>query len=405
MYSKTIMNANNRDIGITASCLSLYFAMMPFDILPLLGLKYLLQGLALFTIFSVINHCAHTGLTIKKTGLYVVVFLLYSCLTVCYSINLNKSTSAIVTLTLNLLLVLVAGGCYKYNDKEISRIKKGIIIGTFITFIVLYFNVDFSSAGRLNVKLGYFESDSNLIPGYFFFLLVYSIQQLINHKKVLYSIPIIGVLVISLMTGSRGAMIGILLLIGFSVLYLVKQKLSIRKVITMTLLILVFVWIFNAFIIDLIPREITNRYTIDYIRDSGSTGRNDIWENLLGVFGQSSILRELFGHGIGTTTDLTTATVGSVSGGYAAHNLWIDQLMTGGIVGIIILVIMQIRFIKRALKSREITVIAPYLGCLFLCMSLSLISYKPMWNCMILIMIYENRLYANNCAMSQEVYK
>ena len=59
----------------------------------------------------------------------------------------------------------------------------------------------------------------------------------------------------------------------------------------------------------------------------------------------------------------------------------------GGIVGEIIFVIMIYRYVRAALKSKDAFLIGSYTGFLIMMMSLSLISYKPIWNCMMMIMI------------------
>ena len=73
--------------------------------------------------------------------------------------------------------------------------------------------------------------------------------------------------------------------------------------------------------------------------------------------------------------------------GHVAHNLWVDELVTGGVIGLFLLLLIHAVFMYTAINCRDTFTTAALMGFLIMCLNLSITSYKPMWNCMILIML------------------
>ena len=131
--------------------------------------------------------------------------------------------------------------------------------------------------------------------------------------------------------------------------------------------------------------EVLERFSPDYVEENGTTGRKDIWIYLIHLFLQSSPLRELFGYGAGVTSFVNR--MNTRMAGHVAHNLWVDELITGGLTGLFLLLLIHAVFMYTAIKCRDTFTIAAFMGFLIMCLNLSITSYKPMWNCMILIML------------------
>ena len=135
---------------------------------------------------------------------------------------------------------------------------------------------------------------------------------------------------------------------------------------------------------SLLPEEVAVRFTPEYIEEYGSTGRSAIWLYLLNRYSVSGIFRTLFGYGFGTVAYLNEYNH------LVAHNMWIEHLLAVGAIGLLIFVCMQAAYFAAAWRSKEIFVISAYTGYLVMMLSLTLLSYKPIWNCMIMILIISN---------------
>ena len=134
----------------------------------------------------------------------------------------------------------------------------------------------------------------------------------------------------------------------------------------------------------LLPEEIAIRFTPDYIANYKGTNRNDIWIEILKIYKEGSIERQLFGYGYGTVPTVNTFNH------LVAHNLWLDHLITGGILGLIVMICMHVIFLREAWCNKNAIIFATYSGYLTMCMTLSLTNYKPLWNAMMMIMILHN---------------
>ena len=86
----------------------------------------------------------------------------------------------------------------------------------------------------------------------------------------------------------------------------------------------------------------------------------------------------LFGHGYGTTTLVNQMNH------RVAHNLYLDNLITLGLFGVILQVASQCVVLWIFHKRKKYALLGAYIGMLGMCMSLSLTACKPLWN-MILI--------------------
>ena len=133
----------------------------------------------------------------------------------------------------------------------------------------------------------------------------------------------------------------------------------------------------------LVAPEMLQRYTIEYIENYRGINRTDLWFTLLDVYKNSSFFRQLFGYGVNTVIHVEWLSH------HVAHNLWLELLIANGLIGLIALCFMQVTFLKVAFKTKNLILISTYIGLLVMCFTLSLVSYKPIWNIMIMIMISE----------------
>lgn len=374
------------EISRPAICLGVYFMMMPFDSFPVGEIGSLLKIVALLPVAAILllERDIHIQLTPTLTSF--ALYCIYAIASIYTTVDFNSSFASIKRLMLNAVVIIAVSCMYgKYNEDDVEFLKFSLVIGGMATLVLTFIFADYSAGGRLTLRINGESQDQNYINGYLFFAYIYFLEQLIQKKKLLASIPIIAIIVFTLMTGSRGALIAVIGITVFSALYILfsNNKMNLSTVLIVAVSLAVLCFLFDK-IISVLPESVAVRFSLNYISKHGATGRISIWLYLLRVFNDSDLFRQLFGYGYGTVGILTQA------GGFwgmPAHNLWLDHLISGGICGEIVFVIMHIRYICAAWKTKDIFVIGSYVGFLIMMMSLSLISYKPIWNCMMMIMI------------------
>lgn len=371
-------------LDITVKCLGLYFAMMPFDSFPMFGMGSILKIVAMLPILSV--WLIHKEFSVLKKDNVILVFLLFvfSCsITAIYTIDLSSTWYELKRLLLNSILILSVGGLHRsYSKYEIAFLEKSLVFGGIATIVMTLIFPDTSKGGRLTMAINGASQNQNYINGYILFAYAYMINQVIVHKKKLCVGICIGMLLFSLMTGSRGAVIS-LLVVTIAVFYFNMFKMG--KVRYGTLLCVVSVVILGViaydYLLSLIPKEVAVRFTREYIANYKGTNRTQLWGNLVGIFSQASFTRKLFGFGYGTV-----AIVNNIDN-LVAHNIWLEQMVSCGFIGLFVLVTMQVLFVKRTIKCRNAVVFSAYVGYLAMSMTHSLTNYKPIWNTVMMIMI------------------
>ena len=393
MLKNQLVEKEGVKISIVAICLGIYFMMMPFDSFSMFGMGSLLRIIVLLPIGAIIGIKLRSSVQLNPL---TVVFLLY-CLSLVvtsfYSINQSISFQNLKRILLNMVVIVCVGGMYDYNEKEIEFLKKCLVIGGMATlFLTLYF-ADFSAGGRLTLSINGDTQDQNYLNGYLFFAYVYFLEKLVEKKKRIMLLPVGGILFFTLMTGSRGALLALIGISVVSIFFLLwKNHILNLSTIMLAAVVLFFLVLLYEPTLSLLPETVAERFSLDYIVENGSTGRSAIWKYLLNRYINSNIFRMLFGYGY------STVVLVNEYNHLVAHNLWIDHLIMGGLFGELIFLSMQFTFLKAAWKSKDIFFIGSYIGYLIMMMTLSLLSYKPIWNCMIMIMII-TRYQRNNLEM------
>ena len=75
-----------------------------------------------------------------------------------------------------------------------------------------------------------------------------------------------------------------------------------------------------------------------------------------------------------------------------AHNLYLDNLITLGIIGVTLQIITQACVLRELARQKATAVLGAYLGMIVLCLSLSLTAAKLIWNIVLLTLIMRYRL-------------
>lgn len=362
-----------------------YFLLAAMDSFQIGTMGSVLKIVALIPLALLIFDLQKLRLRFHPLLVVQLLFWLLAVLSLFYSINVEKTTGSVMTLTLNLVLVFALGLLEQYNEREIALMQRALFWGGWLTIVLMMFFSDFSAGGRLTLKLNGATQDQNYINGYFLYTFSCHCNEFFRNKKRSHAVYLLIIMAIVLMTGSRGALLAFAATGFVHVCFQFAQSKNAMRNILLTAVFFALLGVLFDLILSLMPENVAVRYSWEYIAEKGTTGRSRIWRFLLAHFERDSMGRMLFGHGYGTSALLNTLR------GTVAHNLYLDNLITLGIFGLVLQLITQGIVLKTLLKRKEYALVGAYIGFIAMCISLSLVAYKPNWNIMLLMLAVDCR--------------
>lgn len=368
--------------------LALYFAAMALDCVQLgswgSGLKLLAALPAALALLDV------RRLRLRGSPLLLAVgaFFLAAYCSVFYSISAERSLEAVGSLGLNLLLLTVTGGLEPYSRREAEFLTRALVLGSWLTAILLLLT---SGTGRMTLNLGGSSADENGVNGYLLFAFAFHMTGFFRQRGWWNLLPAGALLLLGLGTGSRG---GLLAFAGVMLLAAAMPRdrpLGAAGWLGRLLLLAAMGAVLGWAARRLLPEPVLVRFTPGYFARHGTTGRLRIWKALWARFLESGLGRQLLGHGYGVTRYLLRE-------GVVAHNLYLDNLMSIGVFGLLAQLALQGTCMVTLARRRQWTLLCAYGGMLILCLSLSLVSYKPLWNVVLMGLIWEGQSDAPQAA-------
>ena len=354
-----------------------YFLLTPLDFVTIIPGISLVRIIVLLPLLGLFLNFQNITFKMNKQLFLMLVFIFFLFSTLVYSIDFSATLSRIMSIIQNLFLIIIVSQI-KFTKTDISVLIKGLFLGGVLTIVLLIaFMEPLGSSYRISIIIDGVYQDPNYLIGYLLFTSVFCFSKIIDHRKFIYFLIYIIIFVFVLLTGSRGGMVAFILsMISYILLLSRSMKIIIRNIVVVILLITVMYFISNI----LIPGELLSRYTIAYsINDSGA-GRIMIWESALYNFANSPFVRQIFGWGPNTIRQFTI-------GNAVAHNLWIESLLEVGVLGFFVLLLIYYTFVKLSFKHDLFILFSVLLGLIFMTLTLSLYSYKPIWNVFLMILI------------------
>lgn len=311
-------------------------------------------------------------------GAYVLIMFF----SIIYSLNFDVTKQRIIT-NVQFLVLLIATGSFLYSEKEINQLKLSLVWASRITAGVLLL-VGGTGADRILLNGSLLAEDPNYLNGYFLFGTIYAFQTLMvgnKKQKVISVIELLLYIYCCLATGSRGGMFG-LFLAALVALFISNNGRNFLKNNIKKLSAVLAISIIIILIIPFIPETVISRFTAQAIKESNGTHRYEFWGWAFQIFKDSSFFHQLFGYGAGAIRTIFG------SHGYlavVAHNLYVEQLMEGGVILSIIYFVMIGYLLKKSYKRKDSFSFSIVCGFLMLSMSTSLYAFKPFWAIMMFI--------------------
>ncbi len=355
--------------------LSIYLFLIPFDFYPLIEGVSVSRFLVFLPLLGALFEI-RSFKTFKGESFWVLWYFASVSLTYFYTVDKSLTKERIITLFLN-FVVIILFSMRPYSREEIEKLFKAVALSGWLFFILMVLYGKFED-GRLFVEFDGLKQDPNYFCGFIIFPICYYLWRFLENGKfwnlasaLILSVPIF-------LTGSRGGLLALLGSVFVICVIYIKRGDSSRfvKFFFAALVILLVVLVFWRYL----PENITNRFTLKYTLEDNGAGRFKIWEDIIENFKDAELWNQVFGHGAATVKNFN-------SSNRAAHNIYIETLIETGVAGTLMLVVMYFKYGILALKLKDSFLVASYAGYMIMTLSMSLYSYKPIWNIMLLIVI------------------
>lgn len=375
------LGPNNRYISILLFVLFLPFSWASF----LVGSIYrLLTILLAFIVFIVCRGRFAIGQNNKRTLMFFSVYILYCSLTTVWSVDFQLG----INNTMGLMLLLIIA--FIFATTQITTRVKSIVLYCWVVMGIIsslmYIFGEKTQVGKYGARTSLMilgtPTDPNEFAGLFCATISLTIIIIMNIKKrVIQALMVFAVCIeiyAVLMTGSRGALLSVIISI-FLTLFFLRQfsfKLLIFLVVATTLIGFIFInWVLPS-----LPMQIMERFSLEALVNDQGSGRLGIWSDALHQFYNNSSLKLLFGYGAGGITAGTTIVSTTM------HNQFIQNLVNYGLLGFSLYMVFLVR-VFNIFRRQNREYLGAFLGMLAMSMTITMgPSYKPFW--ILLMMVF-----------------
>ncbi len=315
-----------------------------------------------------------------------MLFTVFAAFSLAWTVYMDSSSERVTSYVL-LLALLVSGAAFSYTEEDIQKVKRALIWSSRLTAVVMLFFAVYVD-GRFQLT-GTIEEDPNYLCAYLSFGVVYAIEVLTGKdtvkRKLISGLELILYFYLTLVSGSRGGLLAIAGGAGaFLVAYRGGDVKGILKRTALTVLALGVIFL----LINLLPEELSERFTVENVAESGGSGRTTLWEQAVDLFANSDGIRQLFGYG--TATIIQCFKMYGYNRVQVVHNIFLETLVELGVVGLIIYSAAIFAFIKASYKFADKYAFSVMFSMFVMSLSTSLYTFKPYFNIMLFIIILQN---------------
>lgn len=344
------------------------------------GSVYRLVVLAVFAVF-LFNNRFKIQLAKKSIPLFNAwtVYTIYAILTALWAAKATQGFNNAMGLILLYLMSLVFLSV-TYDGKTKRLLELCWLIATVFLIILFLFDetVQLGVSGRRTLILLGTETDANEFASFFVvgFCVVMNLffKEKQKGKKFLLIIIALAIVYVVLTAASRGAFFSLIpatLVTAVVALSHVSKK----KVLSFTLLGILLLIGAVILILPLIPQDNLDRITIGAILEDRGTGRLVIWSSAINSFLTGDVWRMIIGYGYGRFGVET----GYGSSSMVMHNQFLQQLISYGIIGLMLYGVMIYNCFAR-FRSHFCEYLGAFVGVTVMSLTLTMgPSYKILW--------------------------
>lgn len=298
---------------------------------------------------------------IKKISVLALLFLLLIACSAIINIKM-MSSGYVLSYTLALVIFFIFTEI-DFEKKQLDKIAiSSALSGIIITLMILMFRVRYYelTSARLTIQFGSGPKiDPNYLSGYLVSMAAISIgySLLVKSKglKVFFLASYIIIAFGTLLTGSRGALIT-LLVITFLAILDRSRKSAISFLVVIVAVIVAYFFLQRFLSVDTISR-LSN--ISGWISDGSNVRRISLWQNAWNSIRKSPIL----GYGMTATIDINAYAGNSYE---PTHSTYLEMWCQLGIFSIILLILMIMNVLKSRNKTATWIIIAIIIPAIFI---------------------------------------
>lgn len=312
-----------------------------------------------------------------KALLLLLGFFLYNLVAYIWSPSFSVSS---VYNYVKVIAVVLCLYCMELNDREKKLLLTGVVImGLVVCWFVITGRSIYYHEGRAIFSVFGVKQDPNYLGYLFLFPVAVGVTELFEShgvvRKLLYGAMAVAMLFAVLLTGSRGALLGLMAVAGICALMRFR-KLWAKILFCLGMLVLALV-VYGA-LLTLLPENLASRFTIESVVSSRGTYRLDTWIRAFRAMNREPY-KLLFGFGNGTSLTV-------IGGRWVAHNFIIQLLLELGIVGSVLFYAFLWCWCKR-LAAYDHMCLSVVMGCMAMSLTLSVNKVYYFWVIFILAIV------------------
>ena len=319
----------------------------------------------------------------RRSARAIYVYLFYVILSVLWNAYFDFDWYIATTLINAVITVLALSDTYSFKEQKL--LKRSFLLSLLVALALTAVNIDSALSFRLTIVL-FSEMDPNDFACGMLIILSLLLEMLTRRDKVKTAIVALALTAgIILLSGSRGAM---LMFVGvFAWWFIISFK--DQKIISVIILALAIVFI--ALITKILPEFLKGRLDINALIRSGGSGRSKIWIRAIEKFGESNLLRKIFGYGYGGFEQAVYYIAPGHLEPYKSHNIFINSLIEGGIIGTIIMLNMFVKSYFTAKRRNNVMGKLAVLGLAIAGCTLDMQAYRIFAVVFISAIIFNNK--------------
>lgn len=193
-----------------------------------------------------------------------------------------------------------------------------------------------------------------------------------------------------LLTGSRGALLSVLVALVY--LYTKILKKSFGAFLLVSLFILIAGFIFIEYFLPMLAPDVVKRFSIDALMVDQGSGRSSIWLEGINKFIDGSVLTWLFGFAygglrIGSFINMSTDTM---------HNQFVQELISNGFIGFVLYIYLLVNVYKN-MKKYNFMYLPILIGMIFMSLTITMgAQVKQYWFLLMMAFLGEDTKEKDN---------
>lgn len=380
---------NDKRLNPSTIVFGIYLLLLPIStaLSGIIGTVSLLNYIAvIYILFSLMELLYYKTATIFKSTFAIYVYMLYSLISCIwgagFSLNYYFVTFAIS------FAILLCSTTKRYSPYEVQWLHRMIVLSSVTVIVATILNIHHFYAGRIVITLS-----STMDPNDFgcgtCIIFAALLMKLYEEKKgrMITMLLLIGVLVAVILTGSRGALL--MCIVEFVAWLLLFMKKSRGRIVLLAILVVAAIYVFSG----TLSNELTSRLSLQAVLSSGGTGRVNIWKAAISKFCNSDFFHMLFGYGHGSFATAVNYHGGGRDYAYMSHNMYINVMIEGGIIGTVLLLLAIYQCLRLAKKNLNYCGLISIVGFSITALSLDVQSYRIFPIAFAVAMIFNNPQY------------